>query len=74
MPSVPLTSLEHSYLIDTNGEYVVTPNASLTSKARHVVARSSGKAVFTRGAIGPLVAPKGPLIACYSPTCAACNL
>ena len=35
MPSVPLTSLDHSYLIDTNGEYVVadttTPNGPLVT-------------------------------------------
>ncbi len=81
MPTVPLVSTDRSYLIDTNGEYIVadstipngplvTPNGSLTSKARHVlsrapatvVARSSGKEVFTRGGIGPLVTPKAPLI------------
>jgi len=47
MPSVPLTSVDHRYRIDTNGEYVVadhtipdvplvTANPSLTSNARHV--------------------------------------
>ncbi len=56
MPSVPLTSVDHSYLIDTNGEYVVadttTPNGplvtdkpSLTSNARHVVTRAGNTVV-----------------------------
>ncbi len=47
MPSVPLTSVDRNYLIDTNGEYVVadhttpnvpfvTANPALTSNARHV--------------------------------------
>ena len=51
MPSVPLTSVDHSYLIDTNGNYVVadstTPNGplvtdrpALTSNARHVITRA----------------------------------
>ncbi len=81
MPSVPITSVDHSYLIDTNGEYViaetttpnqplVTANASLTSNARHVVtrtantvvARSSGRDVYSRGGIGPLVTPNPSLI------------
>ena len=81
MPSVPLTSVNHSYLIDTNGEYVVadtttpngplvTANASLTSNARHVitragntvVARSSGRDIYTRGGIGPLVTDRPSLI------------
>ncbi len=81
MPSVPLVSTDHSYLIDTNGEYVVadtttpngplvTPNASLTSNARHlitragntVVAASSGRDIYTRGGIGSLVTPRSSLI------------
>lgn len=49
---------------------LVTANVSLTSKARHVisrasatvVARSSGKEVFTRGGTSPLVTPKSPLV------------
>ncbi len=56
MPSVPITSVAHSYLIDTNGEYVVadsatpngplvTANASLTSNARHVVTRAGSTVV-----------------------------
>ncbi len=81
MPSVPLTSLDHRYLLDTNGEYVVadtttpngplvTANASLTSNARHVITRSgntvvaasSGRDIYTRGGIGPLVTPRSSLI------------
>ena len=81
MPSVPITSVDHSYLIDTNGEYVVadsttpnqplvTANASLTSNARHVITRSgstvvaasSGRDIYTRGGIGPLVTPRSSLI------------
>ena len=73
MPTIPVTTTSHALLIDNAGDYVVadqttlnqplvTPNASLTSKARHVVARSSGKEVFTRGGTGPLVTPKSPLI------------
>ncbi len=81
MPSVPITSVDHRYLIDTNGEYVVadttmpngplvTANASLTSNARHVVTRagntvvaaSSGRDIYTRGGIGPLVTPRSSLI------------
>ncbi len=56
MTSVPLTSVDHSYLIDTNGEYVVadttTPNGplvtdkpSLTSNARHVITRAGSTVV-----------------------------
>jgi hypothetical protein len=56
MPSVPITSVDHSYLIDTNGEYVVaettTPNGplvtdkpSLTSTARHVITRAGNTVV-----------------------------
>jgi len=56
MPSVPLTSVDHRYLIDTNGEYVVadntipnvplvTANPSLTSNARHVVTRAGNTVV-----------------------------
>ncbi len=81
MPSVPLVSADRSYIIDTNGEYVVaetttpngplvTPNASLTSNARHVITRSgntvvaasSGRDIYTRGGIGPLVTPRSSLI------------
>ena len=81
MPSVPLTSLDHRYLLDTNGEYVVadtttpngplvTANASLTSNARHVITRSgntvvaasSGRDIYTRGGIGPLVTPRSSQI------------
>ncbi len=81
MPSVPLVSNEHSYLIDTNGDYIVadtttpngplvTANASLTSNARHVITRagntvvasSSGRDIYTRGGIGPLVTPRSSLI------------
>ncbi len=56
MPSIPLVSVDHSYLIDTNGEYVVADSAlpngplvtdkpSLTSNARHVVTRSGNTVV-----------------------------
>ncbi len=56
MPSVPLTSLDRNYLIDTNGEYVVadntipnvpfvTANPSLTSNARHVITRAGSTVV-----------------------------
>jgi len=57
MATVPVvTSVDHSYLIDTNGEYVVadttTPNGplvtdkpSLTSNARHVITRSGSTVV-----------------------------
>jgi hypothetical protein len=48
-----------AYLIDASGEYVtvsdatatplVTPNASLTSMARHVPARSTGATVVALG-------------------------
>lgn len=81
MPTTPLVSTDRAYLIDTNGEYVVaetttpnqplvTPNASLTSNARHVVTRSgntvvatsSGRDIYTRGGIGPLVTPRSSLI------------
>ena len=82
MPTAPLVSLDRAYLLDNNGEYIVapptgpiqplvTPNASLTSMARHivagstgatVVARSSGKDMYTRGGTGPLVTPKSPLV------------
>ncbi len=59
MPTVPISTADHALLIDNAGEYVVadqtapnqplvTPNASLTSKARHVVARSTGATVFAR--------------------------
>jgi hypothetical protein len=50
---------------------LATPNARLTSKDRHVtarstgatvVARSSGRDVFARGGTQPLVSPKSPLI------------
>lgn len=79
--TVPLVSTDRAYLLDANGDYItaestapnqplVTPHASLTSKARHVisrasatiVARSSGREVFTRGGTGSLVTPKSPLI------------
>jgi len=82
MATVPVvTSVDHSYLIDTNGEYVVadtttpngplvTANASLTSNARHVVTRSgstvvaasSGRDIYTRAGIGPLVTDRPSLI------------
>jgi len=87
MPSVPITSVAHSYLIDTNGEYVVadsatpngplvTANASLTSNARHVITRagntvvaaSSGRDIYTRGGIGPLVTDRPSLIVQPLPT------
>ncbi len=56
MPSVPITSVDHSYLLDTNGEYVVaetttpngplvTANPSLTSNARHVITRAGNTVV-----------------------------
>lgn len=81
MLTKPIGTLDHALLTDNAGGYIVTPstgptqplvtpNASLTSKARHVlsraaitvVARSSGKEVFTRGGTGPLLTPKSPLI------------
>ena len=82
MSTTPVSTLDRAYLLDNAGEYItaeqptpnqplVTPNASLTSKARHVVARStgatvvarsSGKDIYTRGGTGPLVTPKGPLV------------
>ena len=81
MPSVPITSVNNAYLIDTNGEYIVadstapngplvTANASLTSNARHVITRSgktvvaasSGRDIYTRGGISPLVTPRSSLI------------
>ncbi len=56
MPTIPLVSTDRSYLIDTNGEYIVadstssngplvTANASLTSNARHVITRSGNTVV-----------------------------
>jgi len=81
MPSVPITSLDRSYLIDANGEYIVadttipngplvTASTSLTSNARHVITRagntvvaaSSGRDIYTRGGIGPLVTDRPSLI------------
>ena len=49
---------------------LVTANASLTSNARHVITRSgntvvaasSGRDIYTRGGIGPLVMPRSSLI------------
>ncbi len=49
---------------------LVTANASLTSNARHVITRSgntvvaasSGRDIYTRGGIGPLVTPRPSLI------------
>jgi len=79
--TIPLIATDRAYLINTNGEYIVaetispnqplvTPNASLTSNARHVITRagntvvaaSSGRDIYTRGGTGPLVTPKSPLI------------
>ncbi len=79
MPTVPLGTVSHAFLIDNAGDYIVadqtapngslaTPNGSLTSNARHVVtraaatvvARSSGREVYSRGGIAPLVTPKSP--------------
>ncbi len=73
MPSVPITSVNNAYLLDNAGDYIVadtttpngplvTPNASLTSNARHVITRSgntvvaasSGRDIYTRGGIGPV--------------------
>jgi len=82
MPSTPLVSTNHAYVTDTNGDYItaeqttpnqplVTPDASLTSNARHVIARSTGTAVvaastgsevYTRGGICPLVTDRPSLI------------
>jgi hypothetical protein len=81
VPTVPLTTTDHAYLLDNAGEYVVadqtapnqplvTTNASLTSNARHVitrasatiVARSSGRDVYSRGGIAPLSTPNPSLI------------
>ena len=74
MPTVPVVTSNHrAYLRDNNGDDItaeqttpnqplVTPNGSLTSQDRHVVARStgaavvarsSGKEVFTRGSPNP---------------------
>jgi len=49
---------------------LVTPSASLTSNDRHVITRtgnsvvtaSSGRDIYTRGGIGPLVTPRSSLI------------
>jgi len=87
MPSVPLTSVNNAYLIDTNGEYVVadtiipngprvTPNGSLTSNARHVITRSgntvvaasTGRDIYIRGGIGPLVTDRPSFIVQPLPT------
>ncbi len=76
-----MTSIDRSYLIDANGEYVVadttipngllvTDRQYLTSNARHIVARTgstviaaySGRDVYTRGGIGPLVTDRPSLI------------
>ena len=82
MSTTPVSTLDRAYLLDNNGDYIVapstgpaqplvTPNASLASQARHVVARStgatvvarsSGKDMYTRGGTGPLVAPKAQLV------------
>ncbi len=81
MPEKNLITTDYAYLIDSTGDYVtasdathtplITPNASLTSQARHVlarsagatiVARSSGQDVFTRGGTHPLITPKAPLV------------
>jgi len=56
VPTLPLTTTDRAYLLDTNGEYVVadsatpngplvTANASLTSNARHVVTRAGSTVV-----------------------------
>lgn len=73
LPTVPIAVPSHALLTDNDGDDIVatatgltqplvTPNASPTSKARHIVARSSGKEFFTRGGTDPLVTPRGPLI------------
>jgi hypothetical protein len=81
MPERNLTTTDHACLVDAAGGYVVvsdatrtpfvTPNASLTGNARHVlvrpsaatlVARSSEQDVFTRGGTQPPVSPKSPLV------------
>lgn len=70
----PLVSTGRSYRIDTDGEYVTAPDATpnhplvtantnaLTSKARHIAARSSGKETYMHGGIQPLVIPNAPLV------------
>lgn len=87
MPLVPLTTTDRAYLLNANGDYVVaaqttpsqtlvTPNASLTSNARHVishasatvVARSSGRGVYSRGGIAALSTPNPSLIVQPLPT------
>ena len=75
MPTIPTVTAARDYLLDNNGDDItaeqttpnqplVTPDASLTSKARHVVARStgatvvarsSGRDIYTRGGTGPLI-------------------
>ncbi len=81
MTTVPLVSTDRAYLLDNAGEYIVaetttpngplvTANASLTSNARHVIARSgntvvaasSGRDIYTRGGIGSLVTDRPSLI------------
>ncbi len=81
MATVPIISSDRSYLLDIAGDYItaeqtlpngplVTLNASLTSNARHVIARSgktvvatsSGRDIYTRGGIGSLVTPRSSLI------------
>jgi len=81
VPTVPLTTTDHAYLTDNAGEYVVaesttpnqplvTPNTSLTSRARHVisraaetvVARSTGTDIYSRGGITALTTERSSLI------------
>ena len=83
MPNTkPLAALDHSLITASDGAYIVaeeatgtpplvTPNAGLVSKDRHIVARSSGATVvarssgrdlYSRGGTRPFTSPKSPLV------------
>lgn len=80
MPEKNLLDSAYHYVIDASGEYVTvtdathaplsTQNSPLTSKDRHilarstgatVIARSTGHDVFSRGGTQPLSTPNPPL-------------
>jgi len=71
MPAVPLTSVDHSYLIDTNGEYVVadttTPNGPLVTD-RPSPDQQRPPRRHPRGGTGPLVTDRPSLIVQPLPT------
>ncbi len=62
MTTAPVTTFDHSYLTDTAGEYVVAETTSPNQPLVTVVAASSGRDIYTRGGIGPLVMPRSSLI------------